>query len=373
MRSPVASVLHRLVGPSVLSAVIVAFVRCSATGDSTSSIGPTGGGDAGTNESDTGFKLPGDSGTAPSLPRVLAVVHAADIFDFRVCFATSSTADGATFDVIDGNPLPDDPLRPMPQANYPGIGRGNGAIVAPEIASGSAFVIPFLVDAFVLTKHAGDDCKKILGCSGVACVQSPTERVKLPGIPSADLLGGGTRLLAVRGSGATLAMTVIRVDGMPAPAPAIGGQLAHLAPTLPRLAATYGAADGGGASLGSAAFGAAGPSNLGLTRPDDVKGMDLYGSMGVALSLAGSPDGGTDAGSSAPFFFSSLAAIQQASDPSLPPNELFKPGASYVFVVTGDPTVPKTIDGGANPDYPSHGLHVIAIRSSAPVGDGGAF
>ncbi len=373
MRSRPVSPVHRLMGPVVLAGVIVAFVRCSAS--DASSPFATGDVDSGTRDGDGNgdSSIPGDAGVASNLPRVLAVVHAADVFDFRVCFATSNTADGATFDVLDGNPLPEDPQHPMPQANYPGIGRGNGAIVTPDLpTSNRTFVIPFLIDALALTKHAGDDCKKILECSGIACIQSPSERVKLPGLDSADLAGGGTRLLAVRGSGATLAMTVIHVDGAAAGGVGIGGQLAHLAPTLPRLVATYGAADGG-VSLGSATFGTAGPAIRTLTRPDDAKGMGQYGSQGIALALAGPEDGGVDAGPTSPFYFSSLAAIQQASDPALPPNELFKPGANYVFVVTGDPTVPKTIDGGANPDYAGRGLHVIAIRSSAPPGDGGAL
>jgi hypothetical protein len=363
MKAHAASIAHRILGATVLAAVVVVFVRCGSSDAASSFTGPGGGvPDSGKNDSDAELQAP-DASTGSALPRVLAVMHAADTFDFRVCFATSSTADGATLDVLDGNPLPDDPQHPMPQANYPGIGRGNGAIVAPNLPSGPGFVIPILIDALALTTHAGEDCKKLLACSGTACIKA-SERAKLPGLSGNDLSGGGTFLLAVRGSGATLAMTAIRASGAPSSGSNLGGQLAHLAPTLPRLAATYGAADGG-VSLGTATFGTVGPQKVTLPRPDDANGMDLYGSRGVALSLAPA-DAGADASTNAPpFFFSSLAEIQQASDPSLPPNELFKAGASYLFVVTGDPNVPKTVDGGANPDFPSRGLHVIALPASA--------
>jgi hypothetical protein len=369
-----AAIGHRLLGASILAAVVVVFVRCGSSDDST---GATfGGGDSGANEvNDTTSPAPDGGKVGTAMARVLAVVHAADAFDFRVCFATSDDEQGTTFDVIAKSPLPDDPRRPMPQANYPGIARGNGAVVDPAFEGTGAFVIPFLVNALSLTTHPNQDCKALLSTcgGGSSCLKSPADFVKLPALPRSTFDANGTTLLAVTGSGATLGMKGIPLDGFPPAAPAMGGQLAHLAPTLARLVATYGAPDGGGVPLGRASFGEASAPSASLPRPADGA-MDLFGTRGVALANVASSDAGDDAsiGSTLPFFFASLAEIQQASDPSLPPNELFRPGVGYVFVVVGDPAVSKSLgDGGANPDWAGRGLHVIAIRSSAPEVDAG--
>ncbi|MDB4994898.1 MAG: hypothetical protein JWM74_2330, partial [Myxococcaceae bacterium] len=143
--------------------------------------------------------------------------------------------------------------------------------------------------------------------------------------------------------------------------PAISSQFAQLSSAIGNVTARYGSLDGGvdsGVSLGSATFGAVGsPTGASIAPP----AMAAFGSSGITIT---SVDGGA-------LLKSSLAEIQQASDPSHPPDDFYKNRTSFVFVLVGDPATPSKIDGGSNPEYGARGLHIVALRSSATVVDGG--
>jgi hypothetical protein len=357
------SLARRAVGGSLLAATVVVFVRCS---DMASTEASDFGGDGG-NGSD-GNENPvtqGDAGAsdAADLPRVLIVAHAStDAFDFRLCFGLSDSSDGANAQIVPIAPVPDDPKSPMPQANYPGIARGNGAIVDPDLgpaaALSSKFVVPYLVNAFSLATRPAASCKELFECSGKACIQSPGDFVKLPAVAATSFMAGGTRLLGVVGAGTAIKMKEIALDGRSAGS-AMRGQFAHLS-TLGQMTARYGTLDGGAdgsVSLGAASFGEVGSPTAASIAPPTMAG---FGSTGITFSAGSAGDAG------AVLLRASLAEIQQASDPSQPPDEFYKNDRNYVFVVVGDPAVPKTIDGGApNPEYAARGLHVVAVRSSA--------
>ena len=324
-------------------------------------------------------------------PPALVVAHASpDLYDFRMCFAKTASPDGSSPTMIARPAWPDDSAGPMPLANYPGVPTGGGAPLPALGHFFGSYLVPYLVRAKVLERSnlGATPCDQLI-CSGGQCLDKQ-DYVTLPPIDGAKLGDGGAYLLAIvgclplnanpgascgAGYSATLGnlrAVVMRLDERrPALANSpIAFQFAHAAPALGFVSVTVDTLDGGAVGL---AFNAvAPPSALTLPRPT----LADYGKIDVTLHLF-SGDGGAD--SSAPTTLAmSLASIERATAPGKLPNAFYEQDSNFVFVVLGDPSADvaqiSTPDGGANPAYDGHGLHVIAIPSaSIDAHDGGAL
>ncbi len=357
------------------------FVHCGSLDSATASgfDGDAGGGDDASLGPDGGRDASADGGGAPT---VLVVVHASpDLYDFRVCFGASTSADGlgATFDP-NAIPWPYDDAHPMASSNYAGIAVGGGATLPREITTDGRYVVPYLIDAHQLAMSSSPTAK----CNtrvGPQCVPNSglclktSDFVQLPAIPSSMIEGGGTRVLAIVGcktpgaaacgtelSGvlhaATLPLTtasIMSVDQMSV-------QVAHVAVAAGPVVATLDPALSDAGAIPLSPLGV-GPKNGAIANVPQTPGSLDWGSQGVSIRMA------QDAG-----LRMSLADLQRVSDPSVLPSDFFKARGSYVFVLIGDTSATNAlfVDGGLNPKFDGTALHFVAISTEpSALPDGG--
>ena len=354
-----------------------------------------GGQDASGEDASTSFDS-GNGDAAAAAPPVLVVAHASpDLFDFRMCFAKVAAGDvgdgGIRGKILPRPAWPDDTAGPMPLANYPGVPAGGGAPLPNLHTFDGQDLAVYLVRAKVLERSnlGSTPCDQLL-CSGGQCLDKQ-DYVALPAIDGTKLQHGATYLLAVVGClplnasagascGENYSMTlgnlhalVMRLDAR-RPTDAllpIALQIAHAATAVGRVAVGIDTIDAGALGAITPAFGeVAPPSALTLARPAFAD----YGKIDVHVATV-APDGGADAGAALAL---SLDAIQKATEPGTLPNSFYEQSSNFVFVVLGDPSpdVAQIFlqDGGANPAYDGHGLHVIALpTASIDARDGGAL
>ncbi len=370
----------RVISGGAIAAGIVSVVHCSSS-LADGAFAPEG--DGGITSDASGFDSGGadaGAGDAGATPSVLVVVHASpDLYDFRLCFGRSTSADGISVD-FDPNavPWPNDDTHPMASSNYAGIPVGGGATLPREIATNGPYVIPYLIDAhqLAMTNDPKAHCNARVGPScpprtGV-CLNA-TDYVQLPGIPISTILGGGTRVLAIGGCktpgaavcgtvmGGALHATVLSLaHASVMSVDQIGVQVAHLAVGAGPIVATLDTVDAGSFALDPLQ---SGPQNGAIVTIPGTQGSLLWGSQGVSAQLA------ADAG-----LRMSLADLQRISDPSVLPSDYFTAGTSYVFVLVGDKSAANMlyVDGGLNPKFDGTALHFVAISTTPPAApDGG--
>ncbi|HEY8086650.1 MAG TPA: hypothetical protein VIF09_02365, partial [Polyangiaceae bacterium] len=184
-------------------------------GASGSDAGVTGSGDGGPEDSggvgDDGGLTPapdsgatdgaagGDSGPPAVLVSFLALHASANLYDFRLCFGVG--APGGSASAIAPLPAyPDDPTKPMPETNYPGVPVGGGALLPAVLLAPGSSITPYVVRAKVLTKDVAGaanerTCADLI-CSGVTCLDPTRDYYALPAF---SVSGAATTLLAVQG------------------------------------------------------------------------------------------------------------------------------------------------------------------------------
>ena len=319
-----------------------------------------------------------DAGVVPSV--VLALHASPDLFDFRICLATSTSADGtgATFSA-NVAPWPSDDSRPMPMANYAGVAVGRGAALPREIVPSGVFVVPYLIDAhqLAMSNDPKAACSSRVGSGCVPgsgmCLKS-SDFVQLPAIPAVTFAGTGAKLLAIVGcltpgraacgaedNGALHAKVLPLAGDEALSVDQIGVQVAHVALAAGSVVAHVDDTTIDAGPLPLDPFNVGPLNGFVMTVPSD-KSSPLWASEGVSFAIA-------DAG-----LRMSLADMQRIADPSQLPIEFFKAHGAYVFVLVGDPNAANAlyVDGGLNPKFDGTGLHVTAISTSpGTLGGGG--
>jgi hypothetical protein len=365
---------------------------CGSTMDASAFAGNDDGGGEGGTDSGELDGVAGFDGGAPR-PPALVVAHASpDLYDFRMCFARSSSPSGTFPNMIPRPAWPDDTAGPMPLANYPGVPAGGG-VPLPTLGRfvPGSYLVPYVVRAKVLERSnlSAATCDQLI-CTGGQCLDKQDYAALTP-IDGTSLVDGGAYLLAIVGclplnasAGAScgagysmtlgnLHATVMRLDEhRPALADApIALQIAHAAEGLGPITVNVDTLD---ASAPRLSYGEVAPSAaVTLSRP----ALADYGKIEFTLHVASPSSDAGDAGDAGTLALS-LAAIERATAPGKLPTSFYQQDSNFVFVVLGDPSPAvaqiTTPDGGVNPAYDGHGLHVIAIpTASLDLRDGGAL
>jgi hypothetical protein len=296
---------------------------------------------------------------------LLAVNASANLFDFRLCFGIEGGG------VLPLPAYPDNPAEPMPETNYPGVPVGGAALLPPVFLPGASLV-PYVVRAQTLnrlnelsTNPAEATCDQLV-CSGGSCLEVNADYYALPAItmPSA----GGTIALVVEGCLEGFADGSITECG--SSFNAASGNLSALMLTL----APGEDAGGWNVQLAQLSPSFAGDAGSSVTYADPS--MDASTLLSMPSFNVGSPvvfPFGDASVTSATFVLApqgagavsdSLSAVQYFQAPSANPFTYFTGATSYFVAVVGDSTAGAAqlslADGGANPAFDGHGLHVIA-------------
>lgn len=351
---------------------------------------------AGCSDVSSGPQGQGDGGPDSEPPRVEPTEAQFNIFNnspnllpFRLCFKYGQA-------VLDLQPLPSDPEKPMPSSNYPGIGEG-AVVPLPTISLADLLkdggdrdgkIEAFAVRAKLVIDTPGADPKRCpdLVCSHGGCLDKGPDYVSLGqlslnlGTPSALLVTG----CPAGGLGAALDDTSVCGANY---TPASGNLAARSTPLGTPVNEPNGAmliklldvpTDGSRVTFGSKA------SSQTLTGgfvshslPGSLSSFATYGVTitpptdgGVADASDGSVDASFDAmvdasgdaGSESAGLFFSLAAIQDLSDPLSQPNEFFVPGA-YVFAILGSEAVGPAINPDGSRNAKPFAMRVVALRT----------
>lgn len=411
---------HRV--PLLAAAILggLALVHCGAVdSDMEASAAPADTSpDASTSEPDAFFNPPdagdaaeigavappdasGDSGGGGlDVPTRMFFVHAgANVFPVRLCYEL----DGVMQPRL---PLPDDPDRPMPLTNYPGIAPGSAyeMVEMDGLLEQAVEVTPVAVRADVWeVARAVDGADDPLDCTQLVCPagqggclgDDPNLVVRLPTLSVESLYANPIELLVMSGCLGQQADDPGSVERCGTGFDAVEGNLeTHLlsffpadasepdkvgilvAQLSPSIDATLAASTQGEllvelGDLGDPSSRRLLTSNQPLmtVQPpvsaawlDLPAGLDGYGNKGFVAQVV---DGPTVVRASVSL---SLADVQALSEPSSLPEAYYGSSRSFVFALMGDvtaePASAGTPGGGLNPDYDGRGLHILAIPTT---------
>ena len=325
---------------------------------------------------------PASGGDAPGAPTAtgVVIVHSAAFPPFRLCFENS----------LDLVPQPDSKI--MPQANVVGVEVGSVVRIDPLAAPGKVYVIHERAVRF----QPNVTCRELLGGGTAGLILNgayhEANRIDTPlGQDRVQVLaltgcGGGPFIEAV---GATsdscgpdwdvtsgnLFANVIDLPTTPqgATETSIPVQLVNLAPAIQAqlgsatLEVTFGDLSTAGKLPTTVA------SRPPLLEPSqqvnlnvDQTDIQVYGTHGFRIEAV--EDGGAPKFS----FSQSLAAVQDLSSPTDIPTTYYRVASNYALLLTGDPSVPATLDDGApNPDRRRVQLLAVPVLDPATI-DAGA-
>lgn len=412
---------------AALTAATIPFVVTGCSGDD-----ETPGSDAGTDSStksdsstttdgatsdgatstDGGTTDSGDGAVAAERARV-TIVHAASgaTPPVRICFATGQMADGSDQAMSPLPPLPyddSDPSRLIGGASgFPGLPPGSGGALPklptdPATIAISAYVLDATnttVKALKKSTFANDPktCADLIGPKGQGGLLTlNTHYWRLPTIPKGALANEKSYLVALTGCPSTPGTPGVcgkAADGGTPTYPNFGAVLAE----LDRTAHTTGKLNAQVANMSTALEATIAPSSITAAGFTSLPGADAGTiPLGTSIQLgkvAGATAVGTatvaDLTSKYAFFFQTslgggdggagpntvalpLTTIEKLStgkDPASP-STYFANDKNYTFIILGDPTAPPlVVDGGANPNYNGHGVHVIAVPNDPPFVD----
>jgi len=404
--------LRRILSAGLVALGGIALLHCSTASDSDGGDGTAGGAtnppdeDGGVTDAQFYDDAPGDIGSSPSdaqidgaielgvPPRVFFVHASANLFPVRLCYAV----DGVVQPRL---PLPNDPDRPMPMTNFPGIAPGSAyemtevddfltaAEVTPIAVRADIWQVAVSVaggdDTFDCTKLVCDDDDDI--CLGndpnlIAPLQAmnlyelsaqPIELLVLSGCVGTGAEDPGSKERCggnfdpVNGNLGTSLLNVFpNVDPTPGH---LGLKIAHLSPSIASLIA-----DSANGELRIEVGSLADPNgrrelsvNQSLMSVDEpmlgsyVELPDQLDGFGTNGFIATVQDGPSVVRASVALSF---AQVQQVSDSTSLPIEFYESSTSFLVALLGDVTMPSAqqVPGGAiNPEYDGRGLHFIAI------------
>ncbi len=361
------------------AAVFAVGTACSMSSESTSLADGRNGPSAPAGEGNDPPPLGDSSAGAPTASGVV-VVHAAAFPAFRLCFENS----------LDLVPQPDSKV--MPQANVVGVEVGSVVRLDPLQAPGKIYVM----NERAVRRVPGVPCRELVG-------DGPTSFFRNNDYHEANSIDtplgqGRVQVLALTGCGSQAFLTsvgatssacgptwdttsgnlMLNVIDLPtsaqsATAATIPVQLVNLAPAVQaqlgtaKLEVTFGELANPGTLPTPVASGTALlDSSDQVTLNVDQTNEQIYGTHGFRIE-AREGDGSTK------FSFSqSLASVQDLSSPTDVPSSYYRVASNYALLLTGDPSVPATIDGGAaNPDRRRVQLLAVPVLDPAAL-DAGA-
>jgi hypothetical protein len=283
------------------------------------------------------------------------VVHASPNFPaVRWCFAVGTKSDGTDAVPLGATPLPDT------GQPFAGLARGGG-FVLPDIGDLSGVVVPYAISADkIKTIVRPTSCSAVLASDGGLVPGGDYQR--LAPIPAGTFAGGKTVLTALTGCLPTafdpsadaircgtdfnplsgnLSMRTFDVDRA-AGMGKLGAQLAHLSSPLAGELTTVGVAPGfrNAPDSGTVFYVQIAPGvKFGQLEPRPAFQALLPSATQSAISIAVlNPDGGsTPIGD---YTFSLADVLRATTGDTTGADQYFVNGASYTFVLTGDP------DGG---------------------------
>jgi len=306
-------------------------------------------------------------------PTTLLVVHAsANLFPFRVCFGDAPASTPPT-NLLPFPAYPDDPARPMPETNIPGVPVG-GAALLPSLPLAGRFLTPYVLRAEALDDGIVNEttCDRLFcGVNGVTT--SCFNKGDYAALPRVLLPVSGSAVLAVQGCPAQA------IADLPGSAAQCGATYDPATGNLSALALPFFPPTGDGLALETAQLS---PSFSG-TDAGFFLFVDPTLDASIPLALSSDPpwlstvplsDAGVLSASfialpaSGPPVAQSLASVQYFQSPASDPGTYFNAGSRYFTAIVGDATdaaAPATLlDGAANPSFDGHGLHVIAYPAN---------
>lgn len=354
----------------------------------------------------------------------IILVHAAPYApDFRICFGVGAKNDGSDVAIGPLPPLPHDDTNLPLEKTYPALYAGSGGALPDLTNLETKAITPFLIPV-PNTKLANDvksnvnerTCDTLIGTTGQGGTSTNTlvrntDFFQLATVPTGTFKQGNTFIIGftgcVRGNtsstamqecGATydvtsgnLVMKLVQLDRVVTDPTKIGLQVLHLARAIDGYVSASPGFTGGmknfvGIALDNNGLPPNAPVgdaiNYGAFVPP-VAASDTYSASQYAHSVAYDrivgytlmPDAApaeTTVGTAAfPF-----AVVQRLTYGSVDAGNgigpagqpLYLPGANYTLVLVGDPTAEQLVDdGGANPRYDGHGIHVLMFPNDPPL------
>jgi hypothetical protein len=290
--------------------------------------------------------------------RIHLVAASNNLAAMRFCFGQGQQDDGSDFSVVPFAALPD---KAAAGQAYPGIARGESAVL-PDLADLSGIALtPFVIDATKIASVTSDaglheaTCDKLIGSDGKGGTLNGSGVYRLPTIAK-DTFHDATYLLApydcpagadagsCTGMGVVVKQLLSRGAALPLPGtpPSIDVTVANVAPAVSALDASF-ACQSMHAPL---AFGDIDPEAP--TRLTDL-GAELWFNAKIGgAAVRSRPE-----------------ALQTIFGATKPVAE-----GVYTFALLGDPAAePASLpDGTANPNFNGAGLHFIALDNYTDYG-----
>jgi hypothetical protein len=340
---------------------------------------------------DAGF---GDA-AAPGPTSLIAVHAALGVADLRLCFKVGVRADGSDAKVLPIPALPDDPSKPMPYTNYPGIPLSQSAPIPIPSALATGYVTPYVVEADrVAAVYGSRPCDQLI-CSDPTCMGA-SDSWKLPVIQASLLVPHETNLLVVTGcrqNNPDIGLNAARCGAGYDPVAGnlhavvvslhttetqtLAAQYIQLSPAIDpswSTSVSFGRIDGGAltAIATNAPSGQLVPAggvvpSLPFVTPATLADEEAYG-VTVTLATTSSPDASTEAGTDGgdaeagpPTYTFPLSLVRSTSNPLAAPGAFFQ--GPFVFALVGDPSVPQwQLTPDASPTQANlSALHIEAI------------
>jgi len=340
------------------------------------------GGQSGSSGGEVRDPPPLGTGDAPGAPTAtgVVIVHSAAFPPFRLCFESSP-------ELV---PQPDSKI--MPQANVVGVEVGSLVRINPLKAPGKVYVIWERAVRF----QPNVTCGELLGGGTAGLIANggyhEANRLDAPlgqdrvqvlaltgcgGAPFVEAVGATSDSCGAdwNVTSGNLFANVIDLPTTPqgATETSIPVQLVNLAPALQaqlgtaKLEVSFGDLSTAGKLPTTVASGT--PlleSSQQVTLNVDQTDPRVYGTHGFRIEAV--EDGGAPKFS----FSQSLAAVQDVSSPTDVPTTYYRVASNYALLLTGDPSVPATLDDGApNPDRRRLQLLAVPVLDPATI-DAGA-
>jgi hypothetical protein len=365
---------------AAMAAMAAVGTACSMSTSDASSLADGRGGQPSA-PSNEGKDPPAPIGNAPGAPTAtgVVVVHSAAFPSFRLCFEN----------MLELVPQPDSKV--MPQANVVGVEVGSVVRIDPLKAPGKVYVLSerAVRDTPELT------CGELLGDGSQALFRNTAyheansidtplgqDRVQVLALTGCggqafvDLVGAKSESCGANWN-STSGNLFVNVIDLPTSAQgatesSIPVQLVNLAPALQTqlgnatLEVTFGELATPGklptpVASGTPLLASSQQVTLNVDQTDE----QVYGTHGFRIEAR--EDGGT-----VKFSVSqSLAAIQDLSSPTDVPTSYYRVASNYALLLTGDPSVPATLDGGApSPDRRRVQLLAVPVLDPATIDAG---
>jgi hypothetical protein len=360
--------LHRRALFAFVALASLATGTVAACGADSAGSGASGTVDAGSSDSGTSV----DAGTVPApigIANGVILLHAAAFPAFRLCFENYPEL----------RAQPDATL--MPRSNGVGVEIGTAVRIPPlDRAPGKVYV--FNQKKVVATR--GDSADP--SCGHLLDPGTTTKNFEYleAGEITTPIGTGSVTVLAITGcgndpylgllgldssecdppwdgrDGSLKARTLTLVPGSARTEKELPVQLFHLSSVLEKqregqtLSVSFGELDASGALAqrvadAPALFDASAP----VTLPLDPSSQSVYKTHGFRIAYGGAGSGVS--------IDQSLASLQELSSPDSLPGPYFAVAERYALLLLGDPRIPRTIDGGANPAFPLRSVHLVAV------------